>query len=320
MHRISDVRIGGTSLLSFRIFCELCGNESLPSALIVTTMWSAVDPKLGESREQELATTDDLFKPALDHGAQLVRHDGTLESAQTILRRLITNKSTTLRIQRELVDEGKVLSDTAAGAELVRHFAEQAARLEARSSKLHKQMKDALLTQCQDRTMLQLELDEMQRGERRIEDEIERLRKMTSSAIDTHCDWMSTELVEHPLDDLQVELPTKGQVRMVLQEQFSRLQECPQNEAYPMSSVSQLLQSRSGKDKQEKTELTRRVDQTPEETQEVPRRNDAAAERQMEEMHTVEEGTREERSEIPFLIICGAVALKVVEFIAYTVF
>ncbi|KAG8216974.1 hypothetical protein J3R82DRAFT_7279 [Butyriboletus roseoflavus] len=303
MHRISDVRMGGTSLLSFRIFRELCGNESLCNALIVTTMWSLVDPKLGESREQELATTDDLFKPALDHGAQLVRHDGTLESAQNILRHLITNKSTTLRIQRELVDEGRVLSDTSAGAELVCHFAEQAGRLEARSRKLHKQMNDPFLAQDEEgRAMLQIELEEMQRGERRIEDEIERLRKMTSSAIDTHSDWVTIESVEHPLGNLQVELPTKEQVRTALQEQFSRLQERLQNEAYLQS------RSRELEDEQKRVEYARRI---AEETQEMQRRNDVML--QEEERH-------QERSEIPYLILCGAVILKVFEFIAYTVF
>ncbi|KAH0826563.1 hypothetical protein J3R83DRAFT_4918 [Lanmaoa asiatica] len=71
---------------------------------------------VGRGRGRELSTADTLFKPVQDDGAQLVRHDGTQESARAILGLLITNKSMALCIQRELPDEDKELADTAAGA------------------------------------------------------------------------------------------------------------------------------------------------------------------------------------------------------------
>ena len=118
MNRIFDVRMGGTSGRNFHIFRDFCGSESLCNVFIITAMWSSVEPNVGETREQELKISDDLFKPVLDEGAQLVRDDRTQESAQGTLRRLIHNEGTALRIQRELVDEGKSLADTAAGTEL----------------------------------------------------------------------------------------------------------------------------------------------------------------------------------------------------------
>lgn len=48
---------------------------------------SNLDPKVGETREQELAKSDDFFKPVLDEGVQFVHHDGGQESAQGIFRR-----------------------------------------------------------------------------------------------------------------------------------------------------------------------------------------------------------------------------------------
>lgn len=77
-----------------------------PSALIVTTIWSSVDPKLGDICERGLTTVDNLFKPDLDNGAQFVRHDGTQESARAMLGVLIG-----VRTQRELVGEVKELPD-----------------------------------------------------------------------------------------------------------------------------------------------------------------------------------------------------------------
>lgn len=306
MHRISDVRIGGTSLLNFRIFHELCGNESLHNALIVTTMWSGVDPELGESRERELATAEDFFKPVLDHGAQLVRHYGTLESAQAILRLFITNKSTTLRIQRELVDEGKELINTAAGAELARVFAEQTGRLEAGSRKLQKQMEEASRAQDQEGwTILQLELDKVQEKKRLVEDENERLRRMMPSVIDT-----ATELVErleerpYLLSNLQAGFRTGGQAMMEFQELLTRNElerakkrtrkenERLQNDTYAVSRVLEHLKSRSielyddlqeaaSRDGQDMTEpLAKRVDQILEEMEEMQRQFDVAIESQ----------------------------------------
>ncbi|THH31507.1 hypothetical protein EUX98_g2680 [Antrodiella citrinella] len=123
LHRISDFRMGGVNRRNFNMFRKLCGDETLKNVLLVTTMWSHVDLKTGESREEELRTDEILFKPVLDKGAQLVRHDNTLQSAQAILYRLIQNHPEPLRIQRELVDEKKDIEDTGAGEELARELA-----------------------------------------------------------------------------------------------------------------------------------------------------------------------------------------------------
>lgn len=178
MYRISDVRMGGTSRRNFRLFRELCGKESLRNVLIVTTMWSGVDPNIGETREQELAMSDDLFKPVLDEGAQLVRHDGREESAQGILRRLIHNDGVPLRIQRELVDEGKLLADTAAGTELSNQLTERLCRLEGEIGKLREEIGQLILARDEKaRNELLLELLKTQNEKDRIERENKRLEK-----------------------------------------------------------------------------------------------------------------------------------------------
>ncbi|KAG8216976.1 P-loop containing nucleoside triphosphate hydrolase protein [Butyriboletus roseoflavus] len=178
MYRISDVRMGGTSRRNFRLFRELCGKDSLRNVLIVTTMWSSVDPNVGATREEELAMSDDFFKPVLDEGARLVRHDGGQESAQGILRHLIHNEGTPLRIQRELVDERKPLADTAAGAELSHQLTERIGRLEGEIGKLRDEITRLIVAKDEKaRNELLLELLKTQNEKDRIERENKRLEK-----------------------------------------------------------------------------------------------------------------------------------------------
>jgi hypothetical protein len=81
-------------------------------------MWSKIGRQ--EAREAELAINNAWFKPILDKGARLSRHNNDVQSAQAIIYSIIENQPRTLRIQHELVDLGKDISQTAAGEELNR--------------------------------------------------------------------------------------------------------------------------------------------------------------------------------------------------------
>ncbi|KAI6025177.1 hypothetical protein BKA83DRAFT_90419 [Pisolithus microcarpus] len=124
MHRISDVRMSGTSKRNFRIFRELCGESTLSNVLIVTNMWGN-------------RLSDKLFKPVLEKGARLLRHDNTEASAHAILRNLISSQTATLAIQHEIVNQRKDLAQTAAGSELTRLLKEQAQRYDDEITELH---------------------------------------------------------------------------------------------------------------------------------------------------------------------------------------
>ncbi|KAF7374714.1 hypothetical protein MSAN_00356700 [Mycena sanguinolenta] len=115
MHRISDVRMGGISTRNFKMFRQLCGESTLRNVVIVTNMWSQVAPDVGEAREAELASDERFFRPVLEKGAQMLRNDNDVPSAQAIIWYLIGNQPKALRIQLELVDEGKDIRQTAAG-------------------------------------------------------------------------------------------------------------------------------------------------------------------------------------------------------------
>jgi hypothetical protein len=127
MHRIVDNRVGGISSRNFKMFRNLCGDSTLQNVVIVTNMWDQIDPYVGNIREQELIDKDIFFKPVLDKGANLARHNGTIESGQAILRTLLKRPPRVLQIQYEL-ESGLDISETAAGKELNRHLMEQIAR------------------------------------------------------------------------------------------------------------------------------------------------------------------------------------------------
>ena len=81
--------------------------------VLVANTWGVNSQGISEVRERELF--DYFFKPALDKGAQIVRHHNTVQSAHDIIWRVVKNHPVVLQIQRELVDEGKNIIDTAAG-------------------------------------------------------------------------------------------------------------------------------------------------------------------------------------------------------------
>ncbi|CAE6466049.1 hypothetical protein ACGC1H_006140 [Rhizoctonia solani] len=144
MHRITDIRIGDTSRRTFNVFQKLCGKESLTNVLIVTNMWS--DPPTVEqiARETELRTHPDFFKPAIEQGATIVRRTHkNKRSAHDIIRMLLNKNPVAMKVQKELVDEGKVLSDTAAWQELEHGRTVAAERHKAELEELQAEQEEA---------------------------------------------------------------------------------------------------------------------------------------------------------------------------------
>ncbi|KIK46994.1 hypothetical protein CY34DRAFT_35664, partial [Suillus luteus UH-Slu-Lm8-n1] len=175
MHRISDSKMGGTSNRNFKMFRELCGESSLKNVLIVTNMWSKVKPEIGEARESELASKDKFFKPAIEKGARMLRHDGSLESAHTTLRYLLSSHSATLAIQQEIVNEQKPIEKTTAGSELRRALDEQADRNKEEIRNLRAEIEAAKRAKHERRGELQRELEKKQQECERVEQNSQRM-------------------------------------------------------------------------------------------------------------------------------------------------
>ncbi|KAF5347653.1 hypothetical protein D9757_013360 [Collybiopsis confluens] len=125
LHRIIDVRISGVTARNLRVFHKIVGPEAMKNVFIVTTMWeqlgaSGSNEQVGVQREAELRTRGGFMGDAISNGAMIVRHrHNRADSAREVLSDLIKKSDpVALRIQKEMVDEGKTLNQTGAGAEL----------------------------------------------------------------------------------------------------------------------------------------------------------------------------------------------------------
>jgi len=169
VHRISDEKFGGLAVKNFRMFRELCGERTLKNVILMTNMWGRVTPKLAAAREQQLK--DEHFKTAIEKGAQLCRHNNTVESARAILRTILKNQPLVLKIQRELIDEGKDIGQTGAGAELNREIHELAEKHRREMRELEENMRKAMDEKDEESR------EELEGEKRRMEEKMGQLQK-----------------------------------------------------------------------------------------------------------------------------------------------
>ena len=173
VHRIDDARVsGGTSQRNMRMFRKLCGTDSLKNVVIVTTMWDKVTSEERPRREQELKSSDNLFKPLLDGGAVMMRHERTTETANKVISHLLRKSSTVSRTVRELVEGKKTSETTSAGGELHSDIEELMKKRREEMESFKAEMKLVAQTELAEEKQkmnhrlakLMAELDELKRG------------------------------------------------------------------------------------------------------------------------------------------------------------
>ncbi|CAE6474766.1 unnamed protein product [Rhizoctonia solani] len=179
MHRISDIRVGGISRRTFNVFRKLCGKDSLSNVLLVTNMWSDPPTTQQIDRENELRTHVDFFQPAIEQGATMVRRaHKDKQSAHTIIRTLLQRDPIAMQVQKELVDQGKALSDTGAGREVEHELIMAAEKHKMEMSELKTEMEKALKDR-DERTQMELAQyhQEAKAAEEKRQTELTALRK-----------------------------------------------------------------------------------------------------------------------------------------------
>ena len=149
--------MGGAAKKNLRVFREICGDKHLGHVRIVTTNWNLVDEKQGNSRQDALAKG--AFGPLIKEGAELRRHDNSLQSAQSIMSQLIHQEPVTMMIQEE-VNAGRTLGDTSAGALIVEEIKELKKKHDKEVETLKKELEDASMANDEE---LILELAEERR-------------------------------------------------------------------------------------------------------------------------------------------------------------
>ena len=151
LHRIIDVRMQGSALRNLRLLKELCGADNLKSVILATTHWTDKDgnhlpESVGQARMKELEDTEEFWGGMIERGSRVERHDGSRSSARKLMSDLLDRQDPVeLAIQKQLVDEKRILFDTDAGQELRREVNEARMMAEDTLAELKLDMDMALL-------------------------------------------------------------------------------------------------------------------------------------------------------------------------------
>ena len=145
LHPIDMNRMTGSASKNLRMFNKLCGDASLPTVVLATTMWKHVEEEEGIKRQEQLKSTLEFWGEMVSKGSRVFRHDDSRVSAMNIITYILDQKKTTvLQIQRQMVDEGKNLNETAAGQELEKELVKQRELFEKRLREAEQEMKEAM--------------------------------------------------------------------------------------------------------------------------------------------------------------------------------
>lgn len=182
LHRIQDNRVTGAAMKNLRMFKKLCGNDGLANVLLTTTMWNMVSPEVGLDREMQLRTHKDFWKPMLDNGSEIFRHDKEAASALTIVQHLLSKKHrVTLAIQRDMVDKKMTLEQTAAGREVEAELFKLRAKWAEEKKQLEREWREALETRDKEaQEQIQRERQEIEKKFRESDSHVERLKTNNS--------------------------------------------------------------------------------------------------------------------------------------------
>jgi hypothetical protein len=120
LHPITSTWMTGTSRMNLDMFTNLVGPDSFKNIILVSTKWDLLASiSIGERREQKLKKY--FWKDLIDKGSITARSFGSKTSSLTIVtrvafdRRISSPSGAPLNIQREIVEEQRVLSATSAG-------------------------------------------------------------------------------------------------------------------------------------------------------------------------------------------------------------
>lgn len=175
LHRISDRRMPGSARKNLIMFKKLCGVDALSHVILATTMWENVNPKDGIERERELRETEDFWGWMLQQGSKLERHTNDEQSAMRLLSLFASPTSNAsdfvVDLQRQMVDQGKALDETAAGITLEGELAKERAKFQREMQILKEDLTEAARIKDEQAAR------ELQKQKKEMNKKIERLNQ-----------------------------------------------------------------------------------------------------------------------------------------------
>ncbi len=175
LHRITDVRYQRSAVKTLNIFKEICGEKAFPNVILATTRWSEVTEAVGAEREKDLRSK--FWTYMLHKGAYMTRFHGDKSSGVGIVGQLLGKSHVVLDLQRELVDEKKVLDQTAAGAIINDNVNKLKAQYQKQLADLEELRRSLIESDQAMKRKIQEDWEQERNRLRRTEQDQERLRK-----------------------------------------------------------------------------------------------------------------------------------------------
>ena len=172
LQALTDRKMYGSSVRNLKMFRDLCGEKPLENVLLATTGWGVAE-KAGQMSQavdkvDELRRDPDFWKPMIRRGATMARFEDSRDSALQMIMSLVGKNPTVLQIQEELVDEGKNLSETAAGNTVNEELKRLQEKYKKELAKVQEEMQEALA--ARDEEMQDMLKDFQRRLERLLEE------------------------------------------------------------------------------------------------------------------------------------------------------
>lgn len=180
LHRITDPKMSGTAIKNLELFKLMCGERCFPIVRMVTTRWNELateSPGFQEAlkRESQLAESAKFFKPMLDGGSKLMKHENTSQAATKIVVDSLLYpepQKMALDIQYEMFTRRLRLSQTAAGRFLDQEQSKFRRRYDEELKEIEASMKEAIRLKDEDMlAMLRSEQKEATERRRRLEED-----------------------------------------------------------------------------------------------------------------------------------------------------
>ena len=149
LHRIIDNRMTGSAMRNLRSFQKLTGDNAMSKVVLATTFWGQTDMVTGRDNERTLSNTPNFWGSMIGRGSKVFRQDNERTSARAIIKYLIDKRSSSgpaepLDIQRQMVDQGRTLDQTAAGQEMQAELAAQKREYERKIENLKQDLEQAI--------------------------------------------------------------------------------------------------------------------------------------------------------------------------------
>jgi hypothetical protein len=169
LHPITHTRMSGSAFKNLRTFRKICGKDSMSSVILATTMWCDVTPDAGDVRETDLKNTAEFWGDMIAEGSKVQRHTNDHHSAMNIIAHLVDkNSTTTLALQKEMVEQKLKLDDTEAGKEVDSTMEEDRKRWQERLDETENDMKEAIA--ANDKKHIEEVAKEQERFSQKIND------------------------------------------------------------------------------------------------------------------------------------------------------